>query len=222
VRHLVLHAEVMLSMIRLSASGTFQIFIATASWVGLVRIMSTFGSDAVAGYTIGIRIILFALFPAFGLGNAAATMVGQSLGAKKPERAEKAVWIAGLYNLAFLGTMGVLFVIFAPVIVSWFTTDPTVHGYASACLRTVACGFLFYAFGIVVTQSFNGAGDTWTPTWINFVCFWVFEIPMAWFLSGPLGMGPQGVFLSVMLSFSLMAVISAAIFRRGTWKTKKI
>jgi putative MATE family efflux protein len=221
-RHFALNADVMWKMVKLSASGMFQVFIATASWVGMVRVVSNFGSEAVAGYTIGMRIILFALFPAFGLSNAAATMVGQSLGAKKPERAEKAVWLAGFYNLAFLGAMGVLFLTFAPVIVGWFSDSGPVDSYATACLRTIACGFLFYAFGMVLTQSFNGAGDTWTPTLINFFVFWVFEIPAAYAFSTALRMGPQGAFLAVTLAFSALAVVSAVIFRRGRWKTQKI
>ncbi len=221
-RHLVLHSEVMWRVISLSASSTLQIFVATASWVGLVRVVSTFGSDAVAGYTVGMRMILFALFPAFGLSNAAATMVGQSLGAGKPDRAEQSVWLAGLYNVVFLGSMGLLYLVFAPNITGWFSTDPAVHGYATACLRTVACGFLFYAYGMVVTQSFNGAGDTWTPTLINFFVFWVFEIPAAWALSHVVGMGPQGVFIAVTLAFSALAVVSAVLFRQGHWKTKRV
>ncbi len=221
-RHLVLHPELMWRVMKLSATGTFQIFISTASWVGMVRVISNFGSEAVAGYTIGIRIILFALFPAFGLGNAAATMVGQSLGAHKPERAEKSVWLAGLYNLAFLGSMSILFLLFAPTIVHWFSADSTVNAYAVACLRTVACGFLFYAYGMVITQSFNGAGDTWTPTWINFFVFWVFEIPAAYVFSTVFKMGPQGAFLAITLSFSALAVVSAIIFKRGRWKTQKV
>jgi putative MATE family efflux protein len=221
-RHLVLNPEVMWRVMKLSASGTFQIFIGTASWVGMVRVISNFGSEAVAGYTIGIRIMLFALFPAFGLSNAAATMVGQSLGAKKPDRAEKAVWIAGFYNLGFLGSMGILFLVFAPVIIGWFTNSPAVHSYAVACLRTVTCGFLFYAFGMVITQSFNGAGDTWTPTLISFFVFWVFEIPVAYVFSSVLKMGPQGAFLAVTLAFSALAVVSAVIFRQGHWKTQKV
>jgi putative MATE family efflux protein len=221
-RHLALNPEVMWRMVKLSGTGMFQIFIATASWMGLVRVVSTFGSDAVAGYTVGMRIILFALFPAFGLSNAAATMVGQSLGAKKPERAEKAVWLAGIYNAGFLGVMGVLFLVFAPVIVGWFTQDAVVAGYSTSCLRTVSCGFLFYAFGMVLTQSFNGAGDTWTPTLINFFVFWLFEIPAAYFLSVTLKMGPQGIFLAMTLAFSGLAVVSAALFKRGRWKTQKV
>lgn len=221
-RHWTFLPDLMAKIVKLSASGTLQVFIATASWVGMVRVISTFGSDAVAGYTIGIRVMLFALFPSFGLSNAAATMVGQSLGAKKPDRAEKAVWLASFYNLAFLGVMGVLFLAFAPVITGWFSQDPVVHGYATACLRTVSCGFLLFAFGTVISQSFNGAGDVWTPTLINFFCFWVFEIPAAYFFSSVLKMGPQGVFLTVTLAFSLLAVVSAVLFRRGKWKTQKV
>ena len=221
-RHMLLDPGVMWRIMKLSGSGTFQIFISTASWVGMVRVISNFGSDAVAGYTIGIRIILFALFPAFGLSNAAATMVGQSLGAKKPERAEKAVWLAGLYNVVFLGVMGVIFLVFAPVIVGWFSNSQTVDSYATACLRTVSCGFLFYAFGMVLTQSFNGAGDTWTPTWINFFVFWVFEVPAAYVFASVFKMGPQGAFLAITLAFSALAVVSAIVFRQGFWKTQKV
>ncbi|MCG3205054.1 MAG: putative FMN/FAD exporter YeeO [Elusimicrobia bacterium] len=221
-RHLTLNPDVMWKMIKLSASGTLQIFISTASWVGMVRVISTFGSEAVAGYTVGIRVMLFAIFPAFGLSNAAATMVGQSLGANKPERAEKAVWLAGFYNLAFLGVMGLLFLVFTPTIIGWFTEDAKVMNYAVSCLRTVSCGFFFYAFGMVLTQSFNGAGDTWTPTWINFLVFWVFEIPLAYVLAWRLDMGPQGAFLAVMLAFSSLAVVSAVVFRQGKWKKQKV
>jgi putative MATE family efflux protein len=221
-RHLMFLPDLMVRIVKLSASGTFQIFISTASWIGMVRVISTFGSDAVAGYTIGIRVMLFALFPAFGLSNAAATMVGQSLGAGKPDRAEKAVWLAGFYNMAFLGVMGIIFLVFAPVIVGWFTKDLIVHNYATACLRTVSSGFLFYAFGMVLTQSFNGAGDTWTPTWINLLVFWAFEIPAAYVFSSVFKMGPQGVFLAVTLAFSILAVVSGVLFKRGRWKTMKV
>lgn len=221
-RHFALRMDVISRILRLSGSGTFQVFIGMASWIGLVRVMSNFGSEAVAGYTIGFRIILFAIFPAFGLGNAAATMVGQALGAKKPERAEKAVWLAGFYNMIFLGVMGVLYVAFAPVIIGWFTDDMIVQGYAVACLRTVASGFLLYAFGMVITQSFNGAGDTWTPTFINLLCFWMIELPVAYTLAIPFGLGPQGVFWAVTISFTSLAVVSAIVFRQGKWKTKVV
>ena len=194
-RHFKLNWNLIGRIVNLSGTGTFQVFIGMASWIGLVRVVSTFGSEALAGYTIGFRIIISAILPAYGLGNAAATMVGQSLGAKKPDRAEKAVWIAGLYNMIFLGVLGVLFVAFAPIIIGWFTDNTAVQAYAISCLRIVASGFLLYAFGMVISQSFNGAGDTWTPTFINLFVFWLFEIPAAYILSTPMGMGLKGFFL---------------------------
>jgi Na+-driven multidrug efflux pump len=190
--------------------------------VGLVRILAGFGSDALAGYTIAVRIIIFALLPSWGLSNAAATMVGQSLGAKKPDRAERSVWRAGGYNALFLTVVGILFFAGAPLILAAFTSDPTVTDFGVRCLRIVALGFPLYAYGMVLTQSFNGSGDTWTPTWLNFVCFWVFEIPFAWWLAHAMGLGPSGVFWAIMASFSLLAVASALVFKRGKWKTKAV
>jgi Na+-driven multidrug efflux pump len=209
-------------MIRLSATGTFQVFIGMASWIGLVRIISSFGSDAVAGYTFGIRVILFALLPSWGMANAAATMVGQALGAGNPERAERAVWRAGFYNMIFLGIVGLLFILFAPQIIGFYTSDPHVAQYGIDCLRIVAYGFLFYAYGMVLGQSFNGAGDTWTPTIINLFVFWLWEIPLAYVLGVVLGMGPRGVFISMMIAFSTLAVVSGAVFRLGRWKRKVV
>jgi putative MATE family efflux protein len=217
-RHFKVEADLILSLLRLSASGTLQFLVATASWVGLVRIISTFGSEALAGYTIGIRVIIFALLPSWGMSNAAATMVGQSLGAQKPDRAEKAVWLTGFYNMCFLGSVGLFFVIFPGWIVQWFTNEPTVSGYAVACLRTVAFGFLFYAYGMVLTQSFNGAGDTRTPTVINLFTFWLWEIPLGYALAKPLGLGPHGVFWAMMVAFSTLAIVSAIVFKQGRWK----
>ena len=217
-RHFRIEPGVISSLLRLSSSGTFQVLIGTASWIGLVRIISTFGSEALAGYTIGIRIIMFALLPSWGMSNAAATMMGQSLGAGRPDRAEKAVWLAGFYNMCFLGLIGLAFVIFPGQIVSWFTNDPAVYGYAAACLRIVALGFLFYAYGMVLTQSFNGAGDTRTPTVINLLIFWLWEIPLGYVLAKVLGFGPHGVFWAVMIAFSSLAVVSAVVFKRGGWK----
>ncbi|HVF55559.1 MAG TPA: MATE family efflux transporter [Pyrinomonadaceae bacterium] len=217
-----LDPTLMLRLVRLSAAGAFQVFIGMASWVGLVRILSGFGSDVLAGYTIGIRVILFALLPSWGMSNAAATMVGQALGAGKPERAERAVWKAGFYNMCFLGIIGFVFVVFAPQIAGLFTSDATVLGYASDCLRIVACGFLFYAYGMVITQSLNGAGDTWTPTVINLFVFWLWEIPLAYVLAVALGFGPRGVFLAITISFSMLAVVSALVFRRGRWKRQVV
>ncbi|HSD45855.1 MAG TPA: MATE family efflux transporter [Pyrinomonadaceae bacterium] len=220
--HLRLEPSIMWRMIRLSATGTFQVFIGMASWIGLVRIISSFGSDAVAGYTFGIRVILFALLPSWGMANAAATMVGQALGAKDPERAERAVWKAGFYNMIFLGIIGLLFIFFAPQIIGFYTSDPHVAQYGIDCLRIVAYGFLFYAYGMVLGQSFNGAGDTWTPTIINLFVFWLWEIPLAYVLGVVFQMGPRGVFIAMTIAFSTLAVVSGAVFRRGRWKRKVV
>jgi putative MATE family efflux protein len=220
--HLRIEPPVIGRLIRLSATGTFQVFIGMASWIGLVRIISSFGSNAVAGYTFGIRVILFALLPSWGMANAAATMVGQALGAKNPERAERAVWKAGFYNMIFLGVVGLLFIFFAPQIIWFYTDDPNVAHYGVDCLRIVAYGFLFYAYGMVLGQSFNGAGDTWTPTIINLFVFWLWEIPLAYVLSVKGGMGPRGVFVAMMVAFSTLAIVSAAVFRLGRWKKKAV
>ena len=221
-RHLRIEPSIIGRLIRLSATGTFQVFIGMASWIGLVRIISSFGSNAVAGYTFGIRVILFALLPSWGMANAAATMVGQALGARDPDRAERAVWKAGFYNMIFLGIVGVLFIFFAPQIIWFYTDDPNVAQYGVDCLRIVAYGFLFYAYGMVLGQSFNGAGDTWTPTIINLFVFWLWEIPLAYVLSQTLGMGPRGVFVAMMIAFSTLAVVSALVFRRGRWKQRVV
>ena len=221
-RHLRIEPSIIGRLIRLSATGTFQVFIGMASWIGLVRIISSFGSNAVAGYTFGIRVILFALLPSWGMANAAATMVGQALGARDPDRAERAVWKAGFYNMIFLGIVGLLFIFFAPQIIWFYTDDPNVAQYGVDCLRIVAYGFLFYAYGMVLGQSFNGAGDTWTPTIINLFVFWLWEIPLAYVLSQVLGMGPRGVFVAMMIAFSTLAVVSALVFRRGRWKQRVV
>ena len=221
-RHLELDVPVMGTVLRLSGSGTLQILIATASYVALVRILSAFGSAALAGYTIGIRVIVFALLPSFGISNAAATMVGQNLGAGRPDRAESAVWTAAFYNMLFLGIVGLVFLTGARLIVSLFTTDPSVASHAVSCLRIVSLGFVFYAYGMVLTQSFNGAGDTWTPTIINLFVFWLWELPLAYVLAIVLGIGPRGVFLAITIAFSTLAVVSALVFRRGNWKAKAV
>jgi len=222
LRDLLPDRELLLRLTRLAASGTGQVFIGAASWIGLVRIVSVFGSDALAGYTIGIRIILFALLPSFGMSNAAATMVGQSLGARDPERAKKAAWTAGRYNLYALGAITVIFVAFARPLATIFSNDPTVIDYAAGCLRVVAAPFPIYAYGMVFTQSFNGAGDTTTPTLLNLFVFWMFEIPLAWALALPLHLGPSGVFLSIALAFVLLAIASGVLFQRGRWATRVV
>lgn len=221
-RHLRLDLPVMRGIWRLSASGVFQILISTTSWVFLVRILSAFGSVVVAGNTIGIRLIVFAILPAWGLANAAATMVGQALGAGKAERAEHAAWLAARYNVVFLGAISLMFFALATPIVGLFTADPAVAGHAVACLRTVSIGFVTFGFGMTLSAALNGAGDTWTPTWINLGCFWCLEIPLAYVLARPLGWGPMGVFVAITVAFSLHAAVSAAIFRRGAWKTRRV
>ena len=221
-RDLRFHLPTMRTVLRLSGSGTIQILIGTTSYIGLVRILSTFGAASLAGYTIGIRVIIFALLPAFGISNAAATMVGQNLGAGRPDRAERAVWTAAVYNMILLGAVGVVFLSTAPLIAAAFTSDPNVQPYTISCLRIVSLGFLFYACGMVVTQAFNGAGDTWTPTLINLFVFWLFEIPLAWLLSVQAGMGPRGVFVALTIAYSALAVVSVALFRRGRWKAERV
>jgi putative MATE family efflux protein len=220
--HLRLDLDIMRTIARISSSGVVQALIGTASWVGLVKILSGFGSTALAGYTITVRIVLFALLPCWGMSNAAATMVGQNLGAGQPDRAEKAVWRAALYNFVFLGAVGVVFTIFSPQIVGVFSPDAAVVAIASRGLRIVSLGFVFYGTGMVVTQSFNGAGDTRTPTLINLFCYWLWEIPMAYALAVPAGMGPTGVFIAIAIAFSTMAIVGVVLFRRGTWKRVRV
>jgi putative MATE family efflux protein len=221
-RHLRLEPELMARLIRLSSSGMLQALIGMGSWVALIRVLSTFGSSALAGYTIGIRVIIFALLPSWGVSNAAATMVGQALGARKPERAEQAVRIAGLYNMAFLGAIGLVFVLFAHAIVTLFTQDPAIIPHGTDSLRIVATGFLFYAWGMVYSQAFNGAGDTTTPTLLNFFVFWCWEIPLAYVLSVVAGLGPRGIYVAITIAFSTFAVAGAMVFRRGKWKVVKV
>jgi putative MATE family efflux protein len=220
--HLGLDPAAMLRLFRISANGIVQAAVATASWTGLVRILSTFGSSVLAGYTIGIRIIVFAILPSWGLSNAAATLVGQNLGARKPDRSERSVYIAGFYNMIFLGSVGAVFLILADPLIRLFTSDPAVVPIGAQCLRTISYGFLFYAWGMVVTQAFNGAGDTFTPTLINLFCFWLWEIPLAYLLSRRLGFGPRGVFWAITIAFCTLAVVSVLLFRRGKWKEKKV
>jgi len=217
-----LKPAVMKTLLRLSGTGTFQVFVSTASWIGLTLINASFGTDALAGFQIAIRIILFALLPAWGLANAAATLVGQSLGAGKPERGEQAVWRAGFYNLIFLGVAGLAFNLFANPIAHLFSKDPTVAAIAGDCLRIISYGYPFYAYAMVLTNSFNGAGDTWTPTWLNLFCFWLWEIPVALVLARHFNLGPQGSAWAVTIAFSTLAVASAVLFRRGRWKLKTV
>jgi MATE family, multidrug efflux pump len=221
-RHLRLVPDVMLNMVRLSGSAVVQILISTTSYIGVMRIMASFGSLAVAASTIVIRIIIFVVLPSWGLSNAAATLVGQNLGAGRPDRAEASAWRACRFNVAVLGVVGVVFVAFAGVVVNWFTDDPAVAPMATLGLRIVSAGFPFYAAGYVLTNSFNGAGDTWTPTLINLGCFWSFELPLSFLLGRTLGYGPPGIFWAMAIAFSLMSVVAAVLFRRGTWMLKRV
>jgi MATE family, multidrug efflux pump len=223
--HLKLDPKALGILARLSGPAVLQYIINTASWTGVVYILGDFGTEAVAGNLVGIRIIVFGLLPSWGMSNAAATMVGQNLGAKRPDRAERSVWIAGFYNMIFLAVIGAVFVVFARPIVAAFLGDGAKAGaaeleYGTECLRTIACGYLFYAYGMVFGQAFNGAGDTWTPTWMNFGCFWLLELPLAWLLSHTFGMGPRGVFIAVAIAFSTLALVGGVLFRRGRWKAR--
>ena len=214
--------RVMREIVRLSLGGVAQLLIATASWVVLMRIVAPFGKEAVSGYTIAIRIVIFAFLPAWGLANSAATLVGQNLGAGRPERAERSVWLTGLYNMAFLGAVTVLFLLLAPVLIGIFTEQPGTQEIGVQALRTLSYGYVFYAWAMVATQAFNGAGDTRTPTLLNLFCFWFFQIPLAWTLADRLEIGPLGVFWSVCGAESVLAVVAVLLFRRGSWKRVKI
>lgn len=214
--------SLMLQLLRLSVGGTFQYLVGASSWIFLVRMNASFGSAAIAGYTLALRVIMFALLPSWGMASAAATLVGQNLGAGKPDRAEHSVWRAGFYNMIFLGIVAITFVSFARQIVEIFTTDPSIVPMASSTLRIVAYGYIFYAWGMVISQSFNGAGDTMTPTVLNLICFWAWQIPLAWFLAFRTGMGPDGIFTAIAVAQSTLAVASVVAFRRGTWKTQRI
>jgi putative MATE family efflux protein len=215
-RHLRLDWPVLARLMRVARTAMVQYFIATASWLSLARINAGFGSDSVAGYSLAIRIILFALMPSWGICSAAATLVGQNLGAKRPDRSERAVWLAGLYNMSFLTFVGIVFVAGARGLVGLFHPDAGVVPVAVSCLQIVSLGYPFYAWGMIMEQSFNGAGDTDTPTWINFGCYWMLQIPLAWYLSRHIG--PKGVYFAICGAEAVLAVVSVILFRRGNWK----
>jgi putative MATE family efflux protein len=214
--------HVLLRLVRVSLTGILQFAIAHTSWIGLVRIVSVFGAAALAGYTIAIRIVVFLILPSWGLSNAAATLVGQNLGAKKPERAEQAVWRTGFYNMLFLGSVGVFFVIMAEPIARLFTHDPAVVPLAATCLRIISYGNIGYAYSMVMMQAFNGAGDTVTPTIVNFFGFWVLEIPLAYWLAIPMRLHSNGVYIAIVIAECAIAAASAVLFKRGKWKKQKI
>jgi putative MATE family efflux protein len=221
-RHLRLEWPVLRRLAGKAGPAMVQYFIATASWISLARINSGFGSTAVAGYTLALRMITFALLPSWGICSAAATLVGQNLGAKRPDRSERAVWVAGAYNMAFLTFVGcAMFGISGPLVRA-FTSDRAVEAVAVICLRYVSLGYPFYAWGMVMEQAFNGAGDTRTPTFVNLFCYWLFQVPMAVCLAGPAGLGPRGVYLAICIAETLLAVVAASLFRRGRWKLERV
>ncbi len=222
VQDLVFRAKVMFNLIKVSLGGIGQFLIGTSSWIFLMRIMSEFGSEVLAGYTIAIRVMMFTIMPAWGMSNAAATLVGQNLGAGKAQRAEDSVWKTGKYTAIFMAVVSVVYLIFAKTIIGWFTIEPEVIKNGALCLQIIAAGYIFYAYGMVIIQSFNGSGDTKTPTYINFICFWLFQLPFAYLASITFDFGPKGVFWSITLAEVLIAVIGIVWFRKGSWKKMKV
>jgi putative MATE family efflux protein len=214
--------QVLLRLLRVSITGILQFAVADVSWIGLVRIVSMFGAAALAGYTIAIRIVIFVILPSWGLSNAAATLVGQNLGAKQPERAEQSVWRTGLYNMVFLGSVGVFFIFFADPIIRLFTSDPAVVPLAVSCLRILSYGNIGYAYGMVMLQAFNGAGDTITPTIVNFFGFCMLELPLAYLLAVPLHLRTNGAYYAIVFAEGAIAVAGVLLFRRGRWKRQQI
>ncbi len=222
VKDLVIRTAILFNLIRVSVGGIGQFLIGTSSWVFLMRIMSEFGSEVLAGYTIAIRIVMFTMMPAWGMSNAAATLVGQNLGAQKPDRAEKSVWKTGKYNAYFMGLVSIIYIVFAPNLLALFSSKPDVIEYGALCLRIVAIGYIFYGYGMVIIQSFNGAGDTKTPTIINFFCFWLIQLPIAYILAIVLGYGPSGVFWAITAAEIMVAIVGVILFKKGKWKEVKV
>ncbi|MEX0707531.1 MAG: MATE family efflux transporter [Woeseia sp.] len=222
LRHLKPVPRLMKRLLRISIGGIGQFLIATSSWIIIMRIVAIYGSAPVAAYTIALRMLEFAILPAWGLGNAAATLVGQNLGARKPHRAERSVWAAARFNGAFLALVGILTLIFAPDIVRLLSDDPEVLRYGTNALRIMGIGYPMYAVGMIIIQALNGAGDTRTPSFLNFVCFWTIQIPLAYWLATGMALGPDGVFWSIVISESLLTVLAVLVFRRGAWRGKRV
>ena len=217
-----LNLSVMFNLVKVSIGGIAQFLIGTSSWVFLMRIMSEFGSEVLAGYTIAIRVIMFTLMPSWGMSNAAATLVGQNLGAQQPERAQKSVWITGKYNAYFMAAVSLVYLIFATQIVAAFNSTPSVVESGALCLRIIAAGYIFYAYGMVVSNAFNGSGDTQTPTKINLIAFWLYQLPLAYLLAIVLGWGAKGVFIAITTAEVLLAVIAIVWFKKGNWKSVQV
>ena len=222
IEDIVIRVSVLFNLVKVSLGGIAQFLIGTSSWVFLMRMMSEFGSEVLAGYTIAIRVMLFTLMPSWGMSNAAATLVGQNLGAQQPERAEISVWKTGRYNAYFMALVSIIYLLFAYDIVGWFNDNPVVIENGGLCLQIIAAGYIFYAYGMVVTQAFNGAGDTRTPTKINVIAFWLFQLPFAYLSAITFEMGAMGVFLAITLAEVMLAVISIVWFRKGNWKKVQV
>ncbi len=222
LNHFLPNKEVIKNLLNVATTATLQFLIGSASWIAMARIMTGFGSDAVAGYTIAIRWIVFFILPAFGLSNAAATLVGQNLGAKQPLRAEQSVWKTAKYNAIFMGFVSLLFLVAAEFFVGIITTEPAVAEISVLALRIVSLGYIFYGIGMVMMNAFNGAGDSRTPTWVNLFWFWIFQIPLAYLVSVVLGWGPKGVFISIVVTETCITITSMILFKRGKWKLVKI
>lgn len=221
-KHLRISLSIIVRLLKVSLGGMGQYIIASASWIFLMRIMSEFGEMAVAGYTISIRMLIFAILPAWGMANAAATLVGQNLGAGQPERAETSVWRSAFFTMLFLLFVSVIYFFFAKPMVEIFHNDPEVIRYGVSSLKIICLGYVFFAYGMVISQAFNGAGDTQTPTWLNFICFWLLQIPLAYLMGVTWQIGPNGVFWAVAISESVLAILCIFMFRRGRWKLVRI
>jgi len=222
IRHLTPAPDLMLRMIKISVGGIGQFLISTSSWIAVMRIVAMYGGAAIAAYTVALRLIEFAILPAWGLGNAAATLVGQNLGAGKPDRAEQSVWRASKYNVIFMTVVGIVMIALAPQIVALFSTEPEVIRYGTSCLRILGFGYPMYAVGMIIIQALNGAGDTTTPSVMNFICFWILQIPLAYWLATAAGFGPNGVFLAIVISETVLTLLGVAVFRRGKWRDQKV
>jgi putative MATE family efflux protein len=222
LRHLRIVPYLIKRMIRISLGGIGQFLIATSSWIVIMRVVALYGSAPIAAYTIALRLLEFAFLPAWGLGNAAATLVGQNLGAEKPDRAEKSVWQAARYNTIFMTSLGILMLLFAPQIVSWFSTDEEILRYGTHCLRILGIGYPMYAVGMIVIQALNGAGDTRTPSILNFICFWMIQIPLAYWLATSVNFGPEGVFIAIVVAESILTILGVLVFRSGKWRESDV
>lgn len=221
-RNMVMRAKTIFEIIKISIGGIGQFLIESASWIFLVRLVSMYGSEAIAGYTIAFRVIIFTILPSWGLANAASTLVGQNLGAGRPDRAEKTVWRTALFNMAFMVTVAVLFFIFADEILNLFSKNENVIAEAVEAVRIICFGYIFFSLGMVVGQAFNGAGDTFTPSFLSVIAFWLIQIPLAYWLAVVEGYNSSGVYMAIAFSHSIYAIMALVIFRRGKWKSTKV